>query len=241
MHVKAFGLMTRHPVKLEALPPISATTRRPTTKAASNDRRASSAGGLPPVPERWTAALCREAWRHPLPFPSYVVYKDRSLEYLQWAREQLGDDEMLVEFRHISWLDEEHRDETLRFLEQLGATNVSSTPRASRRQEPFADRVRADEPDVYVRFHGRNAETWNKRGGQRGRNASTTCTPRRSSRSGSGRCASCPSRRSRPYAFFNNNRDEPGRRGGRMAQAAAYAKALQRLLQGGQRSRLRAG
>src|SRR5262249_58609416 len=57
-------------------------------------------------------------------FPSYVVYKDRSLDYLHWARDQLGDDEMLVEFRHISWLDDEHRDETLRFLERLRATHV---------------------------------------------------------------------------------------------------------------------
>jgi len=46
-------------------------------------------------------------------FPPYVVYKDRSLEYLEWAREQLGSDTMLVEFRHRSWLEDETRAETL--------------------------------------------------------------------------------------------------------------------------------
>ena len=30
----------------------------------------------------------------------------------------------VLEFRHASWLDDEHRDETLKFLEQLGATHV---------------------------------------------------------------------------------------------------------------------
>jgi uncharacterized protein YecE (DUF72 family) len=33
------------------------------------------------------------------------------------------------------------------------------------------------------------------------------------------------------YAFFNNNATSPDGRGGRMAQAAANAKELQRLLQ----------
>ena len=31
-------------------------------------------------------------------FPSYVVPKERSHDYLRWAREQVGDHEMLVEF-----------------------------------------------------------------------------------------------------------------------------------------------
>ena len=56
--------------------------------------------------------------------PPYVVYKPSSLEYLEWSKEQLAGDEMMVEFRHASWLDEENRAETLRFLEQLGATHV---------------------------------------------------------------------------------------------------------------------
>ena len=59
-----------------------------------------------------------------LQFPSYVVYKPISLEYLEWAAEQLPGDELLVEFRHRSWLDEENRAQTLSFLETRGLTYV---------------------------------------------------------------------------------------------------------------------
>ncbi len=64
-------------------------------------------------------------------FPPYVVYKDSSLDYLEWAREQLGGDEMLVEFRHRSWLDDENRAETL------------SLPRAHRRRATSTSTRRA--------------------------------------------------------------------------------------------------
>src|SRR6185369_6865193 len=50
--------------------------------------------------------------------------KQASLEYLEWAKERLGGDEMMVEFRHRSWLEPEHADETLGFLRSLGATYV---------------------------------------------------------------------------------------------------------------------
>ena len=57
--------------------------------------------------------------------PPYVVFKPQSFEYLEWAREQLGDDAMLVEFRHRSWLEEDARAETLSFLERIGANYVT--------------------------------------------------------------------------------------------------------------------
>jgi hypothetical protein len=73
---------------------------------------------------------------------------------------------MLVEFRHVSWLDDEHRDETLRFLEELGATNVIvDAPRIEGAKNVVPTVLALTSPTAYVRFHGRNAETWNKRGG----------------------------------------------------------------------------
>ena len=57
-------------------------------------------------------------------FPPYVVMKPASLEYIEWAQEQLGGDEMLVEFRHRSWLEDDAKAETLAFLERRGATYV---------------------------------------------------------------------------------------------------------------------
>jgi uncharacterized protein YecE (DUF72 family) len=233
MHVKAFGLMTRHPVKLEALPP-DLRDDAPTDDKGRVERPSREFRGevfrlfleaLEPL--RSSGKLGGILFQ----FPSYVVYKDRSLEYLQWAREQLGDDEMLVEFRHVSWLDDEHRDETLRFLEQLGATNVVvDSPRIEGAKNLSPTVFALTSPTLYVRFHGRNADTWNKRGGSASERfdylysdeeLQEWVSPLRELAGQAGQA----------YAFFNNNATSPDGHGGRMAQAAANAKELQRLLQ----------
>ena len=168
MHVKAFGLMTRHPVKLEALPP-DLRDDAPTDDRGRVERPSREFRGE--VFRRFLEALepLRSAGKLGgilFQFPSYVVYKDRSLDYLGWAREQLGDDEMLVEFRHASWFDNEHRDETLRFLEDVRATHVIvDAPRIEGAKNVAPTVLAVTSPTAYVRFHGRNADTWNKRGG----------------------------------------------------------------------------
>ena len=233
MHVKAFGLMTRHPVKLEALPPDlrddAPTDDRGRVERPSREFRAE-------VFRRFLEALepLRSAGKLGgilFQFPSYVVYKDRSLDYLQWAREQLGDDEMLVEFRHVSWFDDEHREETLRFLEGLGATHVVvDAPRIEGAKNLVSTVLALTSPTLYVRFHGRNADTWNKRGGSASERFDYLYTaaeleewvdPLRE----------LAGQAQQAYAFFNNNATSPDGSGGRMAQAAANAKELQRLLQ----------
>ena len=167
MHVKAFGVMTRHPVKVEQLPPDL-------RDEAPKDER----GRVDRPPREFRAEIFRRflAALEPLrsagklggllfQFPPYVVPKEASLDYLAWAREQLGDDEMLVEFRHRSWHDDEHRDETLRFLEEHRmAQVVVDAPRMEGKNVP-ATVLALTTPTLYVRMHGRNAETWNVRGG----------------------------------------------------------------------------
>ena len=233
MHVKAFGLMTRHPVKLEALPP-DLRDDAPTDDKGRVERPSREFRGE--VFRRFLEALepLRSAGKLGgilFQFPSYVVYKDRSLEYLQWAREQVGDDEMLVEFRHVSWLDDEHRDETLRFLEQLGATHVIvDAPRIEGAKNLVPTVLALTSPTLYVRFHGRNADTWNKRGGSASERFDYLYSTEELEewvdplRELAGQAEQA-------YAFFNNNATSPDGRGGRMAQAAANAKELQRLLQ----------
>ena len=233
MHVKAFGLMTRHPVKLEALPP-DLRDDAPTDDKGRVERPSREFRGE--VFRRFLEALepLRSAGKLGgilFQFPSYVVYKDRSLEYLQWAREQVGGDEMLVEFRHVSWLDDEHRDETLRFLEQLGATHVIvDAPRIEGAKNLVPTVLALTSPTLYVRFHGRNADTWNKRGGSASERFDYLYSTEELEewvdplRELAGQAEQA-------YAFFNNNATSPDGRGGRMAQAAANAKELQRLLQ----------
>jgi uncharacterized protein YecE (DUF72 family) len=233
MHIKAFGLMTRHPVKLEALPP-DLRDEAPTDERGRVDRPSREFRGE--VFRRFLEALepLRTAGKLGgilFQFPSYVVYKDRSLDYLQWAREQLGEDEMLVEFRHVSWFDDEHRADTLRFLEELGAANVIvDSPRIEGAKNVAQTVLALTSPTTYVRFHGRNASTWNKRGGSAAERFDYLYSDDEL-REWVGPLRELAEEAEQAYAFFNNNATSPDGRGGRMAQAAANAKALQRLLQ----------
>jgi len=233
MHVKAFGLMTRHPVKLESLPP-DLRDDAPTDDKGRVDRPSREFRGE--VFRRFLEALepLRAAGKLGgilFQFPSYVVYKDRSLDYLRWTREQLGADEMLVEFRHASWLDDEHRDETLRFLEELRATHVIvDAPRIEGAKNVAPTVLALTSPTAYVRLHGRNADTWNKRGGSASERFDYLYSDEEL-QEWVGPLRELASQAEQAYAFFNNNATSPDGRGGRMAQAAANAKALQRLLQ----------
>jgi len=166
MHVKAFGRMTRHPVKVDQLPPDLRDV--PTDARGRVDR--------PPreyraeVFARFHDALepLRSAGKLGgilMQFPPYIVPRASSLEYLEWSQEQLRGDEMLVEFRHAAWLDEEHRADTLRFLENHGMTYVVVDAPQTGGQNVLPNVVATTSETGYVRFPGRDAETWNKRTG----------------------------------------------------------------------------
>jgi uncharacterized protein YecE (DUF72 family) len=167
MHVKAFAPMTRHPIKVDAVPPD-----------LRDDAPVDERGRVDRMPREFRAEFFRRFHEALEPlraagklggilmqFPPYFVYRERSLEYLEWAREQLAGDEMLVEFRHASWLDEENRAATLSFLEQRRMTFVVvDAPRTGGRNV-LPTVVATTSPTAYIRFHGRNAKTWNVRGG----------------------------------------------------------------------------
>jgi uncharacterized protein YecE (DUF72 family) len=233
MHVKAFGLMTRHPVKVQTLP-TDLRDEAPVDDRGRVERPSREFRGE--VFRRFLEALepLRSAGKLGgilFQFPSYVVYKDRSLDYLSWAREQLGEDEMLVEFRHVSWLADEHRADTLRFLEELGATHVIvDAPRIEGAKNLVPTVLALTSPTAYIRFHGRNASTWNKRGGSAAERFDYLYSDDEL-REWVGPLRELAEEAEQAYAFFNNNATSPDGRGGRMAQAAANAKALQRLLQ----------
>ena len=234
MHVKAFGLMTRHPVKAEAIPPDlrdemplderGRVDRPPRELRAEIFRRFLE--GLEPL--RAAGKLGGILFQ----LPPYVVHKEASLEYLQWSREQLGGHEMLVEFRHRSWLDDEHRAESLGFLERIGAGYVVvDAPRSETARNLVPTVVATTSPTAYVRFHGRNLATWNKRGGSAAERFDYLYSddelgewvePLRE----------LAGRAEQAYAFFNNNAssEDPENPLGRVAQAATNARQLRRLL-----------
>jgi uncharacterized protein YecE (DUF72 family) len=234
MHVKAFGLMTRHPVKVETIPE-DIRGEMPVDERGRVDRPPRELRGE--IFRRFLGALepLRAAGKLGgilFQLPPYVVFKESSLDYLEWAREQLGADTMLVEFRHRSWLDDEHRAESLAFLERLGAAYVTvDAPRSETARNLVPTVVAATAPVSYVRFHGRNLGTWNKRGGSAAERfdylysdaeLEEWVAPLRE----------LAGRSEQAFAFFNNNAssqdpDNPLRR---VSQAATNAQQLRRLL-----------
>jgi uncharacterized protein YecE (DUF72 family) len=160
------------------------------------------------------------------------VLKPASLDYLTWAREQLDGDEMLVEFRHVSWLEEAARAETLAFLEQLRAAHVIvDAPRIEGAKNVVPTVLALTSPTAYVRLHGRNAETWNKRGGSAAERFDYLY-PREELQEWVEPLRELAGEAEQAFAFFNNNSNSP-RPGGelqRVAQAAYNAYELRGLL-----------
>jgi uncharacterized protein YecE (DUF72 family) len=69
----------------------------------------------------------------------------------------------LVEFRHRSWLEEDERADTFAFLERNGLAYVSVDAPRTRASNVVPPVAAATHALAYVRFHGRNAKTWNIR------------------------------------------------------------------------------
>jgi uncharacterized protein YecE (DUF72 family) len=151
------------------------------------------------------------------------------VDYLRWAVEQLGGDRPLVEFRHRSWLDEENRGATLALLEELGAANVVVDAPKTEAKNLVPTVVAATSPLAYVRFHGRNAGTWNARGGSASdrfdylysdEELQEWVEPMREL----GKSAE------EVYVLFNNNRWSRTPHGELAAQAPANAASMQQIL-----------
>jgi uncharacterized protein YecE (DUF72 family) len=72
----------------------------------------------------------------------------------------------LIEFRHRSWLEEGEREDTLTFLRRHGLAYVSVDSPLTRAANVMPRIAACTHRVAYVRFHGRNARTWNIRGGK---------------------------------------------------------------------------
>jgi uncharacterized protein YecE (DUF72 family) len=232
MHVKAFAMMTRHPVRLEQLPPDlrddAPTDARGRVERPSREFRSEVFG-------RFHAALepLRAAGKLGgilLQFPPYVVHKPISFEYLEWAQGQLRGDEALVEFRHSSWLDDAHRADTLEFLEGHGMTHVvTDSPRIEGAKNMVPTVWASTSPMTYVRLHGRNAETWNVRGGSASDRFNYLYSDDEL-RELAGPLRELADGVEQAFVFFNNNGRSQDASGGWVSQAATNAASLQALL-----------
>jgi uncharacterized protein YecE (DUF72 family) len=232
MHVKAFAMMTRHPVRLEQLPPDlregAPVDARGRVERPSRELRSEVFG-------QFHAALepLRSAGKLGgilLQFPPYVVHKPISFEYLEWAQGELRGDEALVEFRHSSWLDEEHRADTLGFLEGHGMTHViTDSPRIPGAKNMVPTVWATTSRTAYIRFHGRNARTWNVRGGSAAERFNYLYSEEEL-RELAGPLQAVAEDVEEAYVFFNNNGRSDDGSGGWISQAATNSAQLQALL-----------
>ena len=231
MHVKAFGVMTRHPVKAEQLPPdlrdAVPVDERGRVDRPSRELRAEVFARFHQAlePLRATGKLGGIL----LQFPPYIVAKDSSREYLSWAVDQLGGDRPLVEFRHRSWLEDEQRAETLALLEELGASNVVVDAPRTDAKNLVPTVVALTSPLAYVRMHGRNAATWNVRGGSASDRFDYLYSDEEL-REWTGPLADLGRQAEEVYVLFNNNRWSRRPDGATAAQAPENARTLRGIL-----------
>ncbi len=231
MHVKAFGVMTRHPVKVDQLP-TDLRAEAPVDDRGRIERPSREFRGE--IFRRFLEALepLRESGKLGgllFQFPPYVVPRASSYDYLEWALGQLDGEVPLVEFRHRAWYEGEQLPETLALLERLGAAHVVvDAPQVEAKNVPPTV-LAVTAPVTYMRFHGRNAGTWNVRGGSASERFDYLYSeeelgewvPQLRELAGEAKQA---------FAVFNNNNRSPGPGGAPVAQAAWNADMLKRLL-----------
>jgi uncharacterized protein YecE (DUF72 family) len=167
--IKAFRLLTQHPT------PPSALWKefREELPSELSEKRNIYMRDLPRALQADAVARFREALM-PLhsagklgvvlfQMPPFVYPTRGSFGYLKWAAEHLVDFQIAVEFRNGRWLDEENRQDTLDFLErhQLAYVCVDE-PQGFRSSVPPVTAATA--PIAEIRFHGRNADNWERKG-----------------------------------------------------------------------------
>lgn len=166
-HFKAFGLMTGHPVEvtrlgraLGSLLPAGHAERvvRKPTREMLERAFAMFAGALEPL--RRAGKLGFVLFQYP---PWFRKTKDNR-DFVRLARELLPDIDIAVEFRHGSWLVEGEAADTFAFLERHGLSYTAVDEPQVGLYGSVPPVVAVTAPSAYVRFHGRRADTWTKKG-----------------------------------------------------------------------------
>ena len=97
-------------------------------------------------------------------FPQWFTISRAHKAYIQECAARLADFRVAVEFRHASWMKPENAEETLGFLESLDLPYVCvDMPQGFDSSVPPVAAATARDLAL-VRFHGRNAASWNVKG-----------------------------------------------------------------------------
>jgi uncharacterized protein YecE (DUF72 family) len=97
-------------------------------------------------------------------FAPWFVYAPQALDHLDEVRARLVEYTLSVEFRHESWLNEKHREQTLEFEMERGLVNVVLDEPQGFTNSVGAHWLVTNPSLAVLRLHGRNAQTWNIRG-----------------------------------------------------------------------------
>ena len=170
MDFKAFGTITTHPIDPRRLPKVI----RETLPIAIREKQRLYPKDLPAdvrdeIHARFWISLdpLRKAGKLGailLQYPDWFVISHQNKDEILHARERLPDDRLAVEFRNETWMSERNRAETLTFLTDHDLTYVAvDEPQGFPSSVPPVAEVTSHRLAI-VRFHGRNAENWKKKG-----------------------------------------------------------------------------
>jgi uncharacterized protein YecE (DUF72 family) len=99
-----------------------------------------------------------------LQLPPWEFKNRRNLEHIEECAGRLSDYIMAVEFRNVSWIEEGTERETLARLREWNLPQVIvDEPQGFHSSMPLLWETTSDEMAV-VRFHGRNRDTWARKG-----------------------------------------------------------------------------
>jgi uncharacterized protein YecE (DUF72 family) len=97
-------------------------------------------------------------------FAPWVAFHPKSFEHIEECQRQLPGHRLGIEFRNKSWFEGRHEASILRFERERGLVNVIvDEPAGMPNCIPSIWEVTDPELSI-VRLHGRNHETWNKKG-----------------------------------------------------------------------------
>ncbi len=166
-NVKAFALLTQHPAEVARLPVALKELLSEKEKSQQRLGRPSPRVLDLAFAMFWSSlAPLREAGKLGMllfQFPPYFIRNSANLGYLEGLRERLPQAALAIEFRHPSWVVEgQPRRETMEFLRRNELCYVSvDCPQGPSIVPSFLE---ATTSRMYLRFHGRNRETWFKKG-----------------------------------------------------------------------------
>lgn len=157
-------------------------------------------------------------------FAPWLAFHPENFAHLEECRTQIPDAEFAVEFRNESWFDsEKHRNRTLEFLQKFAMTNVVvDAPEDVKFRIPSIWET-TNSNLALVRLHGRNRETWNKKGLKASSERFNYDYTEPELQEIAGHVRDLSQKVQKVHVILNNNYQDQGQRNGR---------TMQRLLQG---------